>query len=207
MSDFAAGRRHSAVGWLLFVASAVVATVADLLTKNWIFDRLGMPGVAPPITVVPGMLQLRTNLNEGALFGVGQGLGLLFAAVSLVALAGIGVMVTRTCLLPQAAKLPAGDLLTLDALGMITGGILGNLYDRLGLPGLVWHFPPERAGEPVRAVRDWIHFAIEGVIDWPIFNLADSFLVVGAAILVVGSLLHARPGSLPDDGSSPTETA
>jgi signal peptidase II len=206
MSGSSVARRHSAAGWLLFSVSAVMATVADLWTKHWIFGRLGMPGVEPPITVVPGMLQLRTNLNEGALFGVGQGLGLVFAAVSLVALAGIGVMVSRTCLLPRGARLPAGDLLTLDALGMITGGILGNLYDRLGLPGLIWHFPPERVGEPVKAVRDWIHFAIDGVIDWPIFNLADSFLVVGAGILLIASLFHSRPCSLADEACSASDS-
>ncbi len=42
------------------------------------------------------------------------------------------------------------------ALGSITGGVLGNLYDRLGLPGLRWNFanPLHHAGQPVYAVRD-----------------------------------------------------
>lgn len=186
--------------WLLFSTAAVVATASDLLSKEWIFQRLGMPGDQPPIILISGMLALRTNLNEGALFGMGQGLGLVFAAISLVALTGIGIMAARLCQQNKGGTAAAIDLWSLAALGMITGGILGNLYDRLGLPRLTWHAPAERFGEPVRAVRDWIHFAIEDVIDWPIFNLADSYLVVGAAILVVVSLFQAR---VPCDSDLP----
>jgi lipoprotein signal peptidase len=64
----------------------------------------------------------------------------------------------------------------------------GNLYDRLVLPGLEWHAPLERLGQPVYAVRDWIHVTVPGVIDWPIFNLADSWLVIGAGMLLWSSL-------------------
>ena len=184
--------RGPTAGWLLFATAAVVATASDLLSKSWIFERLGMPGDQPAIVLIPGMLALRTNLNEGALFGMGQGLGLVFAGISFVALTGIGIMVSRICRPGTCTKPPQTDLWSLAALGLITGGILGNLYDRLGLPGLSWHAPPERFGEPVRAVRDWIHFALEGVIDWPIFNLADSYLVVGAGILVIVSLIQPR---------------
>jgi signal peptidase II len=79
------------------------------------------------------------------------------------------------------------DRVLLVALGMIVGGILGNLYDRLGLPGLRWHAASGREGQPVLAVRDWIHFQIPGLFDWPIFNIADSWLVIGAAILLISS--------------------
>ncbi|MFM8891288.1 MAG: signal peptidase II, partial [Planctomycetia bacterium] len=96
------------------------------------------------------------------------------------AIAGILVMVSR----PTTRS----DRWLLVALGLITGGILGNLFDRLGLPGLRWHAPWERQGERVLAVRDWIHFRLEGVIDWPIFNLADSWLVIGAGLLLLLSL-------------------
>ena len=87
------------------------------------------------------------------------------------------------------------------ALAMITGGILGNLYDRLGLPGLVW--PPgtgHPAGEPVFAVRDWLHFKVDGLVDWPIFNIADSLLVCGAALLVWHAL--RSPARRPPPWSS-----
>jgi lipoprotein signal peptidase len=44
----------------------------------------------------------------------------------------------------------------------------------------------------VRAVRDWIHVTVPGVIDWPIFNLADTWLVIGAGLLLLLSLRSPR---------------
>jgi signal peptidase II len=167
-------------GWPTFLAVLVAAFVADLGSKEAIFARLGMPGTSPPIVLVPRLLTLETNLNEGALFGMGQGMGFVFAAVSLVALGGILAMVARAD--------TRRSLWLVVSLGLICGGIIGNLYDRLGLPGLHWHVPPDRAGQLVYAVRDWIHFTLPGVIDWPIFNIADSFLVVGAGMLLIATL-------------------
>jgi signal peptidase II len=179
----------SGLGWPLFAAIAVLAAGGDLLTKHLVFRRLGMPGTSPPITLVDGVLWLETNLNEGALFGMGQGMGMAFAAVSVAAIIGILVMMAR----PATRT----DHRLVAALGLIVGGIVGNLYDRLGLPGLTWHAPPERLGGPVLAVRDWIHVVVPGVIDWPIFNLADTWLVIGAALLLVASLRTpaATPGA------------
>ena len=88
---------------------------------------------------------------------------------------------------------------TLLALGLIVGGIVGNLFDRLGLPGLTWHAPLGREGNPVLAVRDWIHFTLPGVIDWPIFNLADSWLVIGAAMLLIMSFFESASGAASGD--------
>lgn len=170
-------------GWPLFAGVVAAALVTDLVTKQAVFVRLGMPGEGRRIIFVPGIFELETNLNEGALFGMGQGLSWLFAAVSVAALAGILAMISR----PAARE--SGWLLV--ALALICGGILGNLYDRLGVHGLAWHAPPERIGQPVYAVRDWIHVMIPGVIDWPIFNLADSWLVIGAGMLLVASFRPA----------------
>lgn len=175
-------------GWPLFLGIAVLAATADLATKSLLFARLGMPGERPGISVVAGVLSLETNLNEGALFGMGQGMGIVFATVSVVALIGIVAALWR----PAARR----DPWLLVALSLIAGGIVGNLYDRLGIPGLVWHAPLERRGQPVFAVRDWIHFRLEGIIDWPIFNLADTWLVIGAGLLL---LISARPPQAPPE--------
>jgi signal peptidase II len=64
-------------------------------------------------------------------------------------------------------------------LGLVTGGILGNLYDRLNLHGL----PGSLAG----GVRDWI-LCRYGQYTWPNFNIADSLLVAGAIMLAFHSL-------------------
>ena len=185
-------------GWIVFGVLATVAALADLVSKAVLFGRLGMPGERPGIVILPGMLTLETNLNEGALFGMGQGMGKFFAAVSVVAIIGILGIVSR----PAARS----DLRLLVALGLITGGILGNLYDRLGLPGLTWHAPLERLGTPVLAVRDWIHFKLDGIIDWPIFNLADSWLVIGAGLLLLVSLYAGPEGETPTAPAARGET-
>jgi signal peptidase II len=182
-------------GWPVFGGVATAAAVLDLVTKRVIFAALGMPGSGDRIVFVPGVFGLETNLNEGALFGMGQGLSWLFATVSVAALAGILALVARP------ATLASRWLVV--ALALICGGIVGNLYDRLGLPGLRWHAPLERVGQPVYAVRDWIHVAVPGVIDWPIFNLADSWLVIGAGMLLWSSL-HQPPA---DDRESPSDRA
>jgi signal peptidase II len=179
-----AATTSAADGWPLFGAIATLAAAIDLVSKNWIFGRLGMPGENQPIDLVPGVLALETSLNEGALFGMGQGMGVVFATVSVAAIAGILALVSR----PSTRS----DPWILVALGLIVGGIVGNLYDRLGLPGLTWHAPLAREGDAVLAVRDWIHFTLPGVIDWPIFNLADSWLVIGAMMLLALSFLESR---------------
>lgn len=162
---------------LLFTTMAALGASVDLATKWWAFRALGMPHEKPSYWVFDEIFGFTTSLNEGALFGIGQGRGLVFCGLSLAALCGIAYWLTR-------GKALHDWLLSL-ALGMVTGGILGNLYDRLGLPKLTWgadmfHQP----GTPVYAVRDWLHFKVDGVVDWPIFNIADSLLVVGAVLLV-----------------------
>ena len=188
-----AATTSSANGWPLFGAIAILAAAIDLVSKNWIFGRLGMPGENRPIDLVPGVLTLETSLNEGALFGMGQGMGVVFATVSVAAIAGILALVAR----PSTRS----DPWILVALGLIVGGIIGNLYDRLGLPGLTWHAPLAREGKAVLAVRDWIHFTLPGVIDWPIFNLADSWLVIGAFTLLFFSFMESSEGRAPPDGA------
>ena len=170
---------------LVFAAIAVIGCAADLATKSWIFARMGYdpPEQRQIVQLWPNVLELETHLNEGALFGIGQGRGNLFALLSIVAASGIVYWLFY---------LKAGrDWLLTIALGGITGGIFGNLYDRLGLPGLVWRRIGNLhdAGEPIKAVRDWIHFQTPW-FDWPIFNIADSLLVCGAGLL----LWHAFRG-------------
>jgi signal peptidase II len=170
-----------------FALIAVAGCALDLSTKTWIFDRLGMPGQAAPIVLWPGVFSLTTSLNEGALFGLGQGMTFVFAGLSIVAAVGI-----MYWLFAMGA---ARDWVLTLSLAAIMGGIFGNLYDRLGLPGLAWNFPPERIGEPVYAVRDWLHFRIEDanggeIFDWPVFNIADCLLVSGSILLVIYGLKY-----------------
>lgn len=172
----------------LFIAVVVVGCVLDLATKSWAFARLGPPG-GPTWWLWPDHVGFQTSLNEGALFGIGQGMVWLFAGFSFVAaLVVIYVLFVAGWL---------RDRLLTCALAAILGGVLGNLYDRLGL----W-WTPDFKGYPRHAVRDFILFQYDAQHVWPNFNLADSFLVCGAALLMLqawfapnGRTSHARTES------------
>lgn len=160
--------------YVLFGAIASIGLGLDLYSKWWMFHTLGMPGMDPGIWLLPEVFGFQTSLNEGALWGMGQGQQNVFITLSFVA----SVAILYWLFVQRAAH----DLWTTTALGGVMAGILGNLYDRLGLPGLLWNYPDDRIGQPVYAVRDWIYFKL---IEWPLFNIADSLLVCGCIMLAL----------------------
>ncbi len=168
--------------YVIFGGILAGGLIADLATKAWIFARLGMPGEKPVWWLIDGVFGFQTSLNEGALFGMGQGMTALFALVAVVMAVGLPLWLFWS----RAAS----DWRLAAAGGAVTAGILGNLYDRLGFPGLVWNYPGElhQVGEPVYAVRDWILVMI-GSWPWPNFNIADSLLVCGVAVICLHALL------------------
>ncbi len=179
----------------LFVIVATAGCAADLATKTYMFNWLGMPGASPVQWVWPGVFGFQTSLNEGAVFGLAQGWVHLFGLLGLVAAGAV----VYWMLWGGGAK----DWVLTIALGLALAGILGNLYDRLGLPGLRWHglCPPERIGQPVYAVRDWILVMI-GRFHWPNFNLADTFLVCAAGGFLLYLWRQGKILSRPSEGSS-----
>jgi len=178
--------------YFAFLSVATIGCLIDLLTKRWVFDWLGAPGPDSRIYWLwPKYIAFQTSLNEGALFGVGQGMVVLFAILSVVAAVGIPIW-----LFCAGA---AVDWLLCVALGCVTAGIFGNLYDRLALHGLTWNDPP-RVGEPARAVRDFVLFQVNNNLRWPNFNVADSMLVCGAGLLLWHSF--RTPASAPEQRSA-----
>lgn len=183
----------------VFLGLAAAGCGLDLLTKHWFFDRYYGQPLAPHEAhwwLWDGVLGIQTSTNQGALFGIGQGGSWFFAGLSVLACVGILIWLFGF----GAAR----DWGLTVPLGLITGGILGNLYDRLGL----WHGSDAAAYDRF-GVRDWIHFRWEGMPGfdpWPNFNLADSWLVVGAAILFV-HLFRAEQsvGGLESKDSAGTE--
>ena len=174
---------------LVFLLLAVSACALDLTTKSAAFRCLGMPG-SNTKWIWMDVFGFQTSLNEGALFGLGQGMVSVFAGLSIVAAIGIFYWIffaggTR-------------DWLLTIALGFIVAGIFGNLFDRLGLPGLKWDglSSSHAFGEPVYAVRDFILVRI-GQWNWPNFNLADSFLNCGA-VLLIWHALRIKPAPTPE---------
>ncbi|MDR1141826.1 MAG: signal peptidase II [Planctomycetaceae bacterium] len=168
---------------LFFLAITGIGVVADLETKNRVFQEIGMPGMyrfieEPELSGVywlwEGVLGFQTSLNQGALFGMGQGQVFWLTLFSFIFLIGILVWMIHS-----AWK----SWFLVVTLGLIVAGIIGNLYDRLGLHGLRWDGVN---GEPVYAVRDWI-LVMLGSYPWPNFNIADSMLVCGAFLLAFHS--------------------
>lgn len=163
----------------LFALLAVAGCAVDLWTKHWVFAQqpLRMRHIW---WVVPDYAGVQLSLNEGALFGMGQGLVWLFASLSLVAAVAIPVWLFRYG--------AAADLGLTLALGCVMAGILGNLYDRLGLHGETWFLDPARAGSTAYAVRDWILLQWGDAYRWPNFNIADSLLVLGAGVILLKAM-------------------
>lgn len=144
-------------------STAGLVFLADRLTKMWAERALAG---GPPIEVIPGVLQLNYTTNSGGAFGLGQSAPWLFAGATVVVVAVI-----------VAASLRLRHPATAVALGLILGGGIGNLTDRA------------LRGDGVLSGRvvDFIDFQV-----WPVFNLADSAIVVGALLLVGTGLRRDR---------------
>ena len=139
-------------------AVAAGVLILDRLSKAWVEHTLAG---RPPIRVIPGVLSLTYTTNSGGAFGLGRSAPWLFAGATLIVMAVIVVFSFRS-MRPTMSV----------ALGLILGGALGNLADRaLNGPGF---------GGPV---TDFIDLQV-----WPIFNLADSAIVIGALLLAFASL-------------------
>jgi signal peptidase II len=124
-----------------------------------------------PVELITGVLDLRYTTNPGGAFGLFGGIPWLFVAISAAVIIAI-VLASR--------RLPATA--SAVGLGLVLGGAMGNLIDR-AIRG------PGFSGEVV----DFIDLQV-----WPIFNLADSAIVVGAAVLLLSGLRRQpAPGDDP----------
>ena len=156
---------------LLFLGLAVLVVVGDQLTKRLAEDRLREKGSVP---VVDDILRLTYVQNRGAAFGLLQDQTMFFVLVGIVV---IGVIAASYRYLPRS-----GFLLHL-ALGLQLGGAIGNLIDRI------------RQGYVV----DFVDFGYHANW-WPVFNVADSAIVIGVALLALNAL---SPTPAADQSSAP----
>jgi signal peptidase II len=144
----------------LVVAGLVTAGVvaADQLTKWWAVTRLA---TAP--THIVGTLDLQLSLNTGSAFSLFEGHAAFVVVVVVVLVAALAVLVWRSPTTGRAA-----------VLGLILGGALGNLSDRLfrGDHGAVVDFVA-------------LHF-------WPTFNVADACITIGCVLLVISLFRSPR---------------
>jgi signal peptidase II len=171
-------------GRTLFFHLYLVATVVlglDILTKQIVFRTLRLGG--PSIEVVGDLLRWTYIHNPGAAFGLFQANRYFFIAVSLL---------SSIVIVALAHSGRYRDRGTLLAFGLILGGAIGNLLDRLWLG----------------VVIDFIDVGI-GTHRWPFFNIADSGISVGVVLLATRFLREPRASqsstteAAPEDRSAP----
>jgi signal peptidase II len=151
--------------WSLLLGVAAVVLVADQLTKWWAVEELTTRSID-----VVWTLRFHLIYNRGASFGLGGSYGSL---IGVLVLGVVGLLLWQG----RQSRSALGSV----ALGLVLGGAIGNLIDR--------------------AFRGDDGFLSGGVVDfvdlqwWPIFNVADAAVVVGALLLVLQVVRGGEPAS------------
>ncbi len=146
-------------------ALALAIIVLDQLSKGWIIGGLSLQEVRS-VPVLPPILNFSWVENQGGsfgLFGGGEARWVL-SVFSIVVSGALGVW-----------ALKADRKLLIAAIGLVMGGAIGNVIDRI------------RFGDVV----DCIDFSGTGVFPW-VFNIADSAISIGLAVLILDSILSER---------------
>lgn len=138
----------------------VFVIALDQLTKHIIAGYFGASTPRAPIQVLGPLLDIEYVQNRGVAFSLFDGQAIKYVFI-LAAVALVGYLYWRT-------RETASFLLTLTY-GLILGGAVGNLLDRFTL-----HY-----------VVDFIHFQIPNVLNWPVFNVADSAISIGVVALAI----------------------
>lgn len=158
-------RRH-ARRVVLFAAVAIVAYAMDVVSKVLVAAKL--PETHAPVRILDGAIYLNQTRNSGAAFSLGTGFTVILTAVALA----VVLVIVRT-----AGRMRSAGWAI--ALGLILGGALGNLTDR------IFRAPGVGRGHVV----DWISVFGPYNAHWPIFNLADSAIVCGAILAALLALV------------------
>jgi signal peptidase II len=153
--------------WPIFLGLAAAIIVADQLTKAWIAASI-QPGES--ISVLGDFLRLVHSQNTGALFGLFRESAILFGLASLLV---IGLIVVYHARSGRSRYMSV-------ALGLLLGGAIGNLIDRLRLGYVV----------------DFVDAGI-GNIRWYTFNVADAAISLAIVLLLVAAF---RPSLTATDG-------
>lgn len=185
MSDSARSRPHvgGAARWGMVLGALVVVLAVDQLTKRWALERLAPAVVGGPreIIEVLGPLQFNLAFNTGASFSLGSDSGAIIGVIAIVIVIVLALV---------ARKVDSKVQLVL--IGIIMGGALGNIIDRLTRVGEVDPFTGAvSSGFMSGAVVDFIDVQF-----WPIWNVADMAVVVGGIVLAVLSAF--APESAPE---------
>lgn len=174
---------------LSFLAALVAGLVADQATKSWVVRDIEY--VSDEISLIDGWLSFVHAQNTGAAFSTMEGQMTLFHVFATLAI------IVIVHLLRQQAK----NLVFVPVtLGLILSGALGNEIDRI-LKGHVTDFIKVYAGhEPLRSKC----IEMFGTNIWPIFNVADSMLLVGVVMFALYWALQRDEDVLTEDDEQTT---
>ncbi len=157
---------------MIFLILFVV--LADQLTKLWIMNSLPLYGKR---IIIPGFFNLVHVTNTGAAFGLLAGEHTLWRQVFFI---GVALVALGAIFFAYREVKTKGFVFTVAA-GLIAGGALGNLVDRI------------RFG----AVVDFLDFYVKHY-HWPAFNVADSAITVGVGLFLAAGIFGVDHGLLKD---------
>jgi signal peptidase II len=150
--------------------TALVVVALDQLSKYVVLQHFGVSACTDRREAVTAFLDLVLTCNRGMSFGLlNTGSGLSVPLFSLAAAAIVGVLIFWLSRVHS-------DLLS-SAIGLIIGGAVGNVIDRVHFGGVI----------------DFLYFHL-GAWYWPAFNLADSAICVGVVVMLFEGFLGRRHG-------------
>ena len=156
--------RQFSTHWKRLYAIAWAIWLLDFATKSWALNSLDSRN---PVKLLGDFLQLTLLKNSGAAFSLAQGATVIFTIFAILVVAAIAYYSIKITSFGWSI-----------VLGLALGGVLGNLTDR------IFRSPGFFTGH----VIDWIQLP-----NWPVFNLADSAIVVAASIAVILSIRNISP--------------
>jgi signal peptidase II len=168
--------------WLLVIVAAITVLV-DQFTKYLAMTYLAPIKVWAPIPALANIFTFTYTTNTGVAFGLFKDLGPIFVVVAVVVIVAI---------LYYQREVPEGAMFVRAVLGLMLGGALGNLIDRLRNQG---------------HVIDFLHlhyYSPTLMLDWPVSNIADISIVVGVILLALTML---REGKRSNSTTQPTKSS
>ncbi len=147
---------------LVFILSAAIV-ILDQITKIWAINNLKNAGT---ITIIPNFFRLVYVENFGAAFGILQNKRWIFIVISVTVIIGIVFFLLR-----HYNKL---NIIVKIALAMLLGGAIGNFIDRIRLGYVI----------------DFLSFRLFNAYEFPVFNVADIFIVISTFAILILVMLN-----------------
>ncbi len=160
---------------LILFVIALIVLIADQVSKAWVIENIPLNTTYPLLPVLSGFFVLTHITNQGAAFGLFPQLSIVFTFIAF----GVSLVIVF-----YQRSIPAHQWLVRLSLGLQLGGAIGNLIDRL------------RYGHVIDML--YVRF-------FPVFNIADSAIVVGVILLMWHLMQTPKPAA--EATSTPPESS